>query len=223
MSVLMSLHVGNKHRQHLHSCRGNSVWAINNQSHDLLYFGSKKKRKIEWNWNSQIGRHAFNLLARICQMHLSGVLDQLSLIFSRLSTLAEAKKRSKTMQFFSMLLVVTNEPTTSITPIIKMIHTNTCTSIIVKPDQLWKHDPLSPLYTDSHLFTILLIHSETKLTCVWENNTLKCDHPHCHLCLQLKVLWVSGPACHRKSYLKNLQKLSKRKRNDLTKQMKHLC
>lgn len=81
-----------------------------------------------------------------------GLLYQLSLIFSRLSTLAEAKKRSKTMPFFSMLLVVTNEPTTSITPIIKMIHTNTCISISVKPDQLWKHDPPSPLYTDSHLF-----------------------------------------------------------------------
>ena len=76
MCLLMSLHVGNKHRQHLHSCRGNSVWAINNQSHDLLYFGSKKKRKIEWNWKS--GRHAFNLLARIWQMHLWTTLSIIS-------------------------------------------------------------------------------------------------------------------------------------------------
>lgn len=41
--------------------------------------------------------------------------------------------------------------------------TRACTRINVKHDKLWKHDPLSPVYTISHLFTILLIHHDTQL------------------------------------------------------------
>ena len=41
---------------------------------NLTINGFKKKRKVDWNWKEQTGRHAFNLLARIWEMHLSRVL-----------------------------------------------------------------------------------------------------------------------------------------------------
>lgn len=43
-------------------------------SASVFLLGFKKKRKVDWNWKEQTGRHAFNLLARIWEMHLSRVL-----------------------------------------------------------------------------------------------------------------------------------------------------
>lgn len=126
MCVLTYLHVGNNHRlskrQKIYTfCRGKNVGTVSSLSHDLCYFGFRKKRKTDWNWKEQAGMHAFNLLARIWQNAL--VKSTVTIDVSRLLRIKHFSWADEMEQGAIVSehepLVITNEPATSITPIVK--------------------------------------------------------------------------------------------------------